>query len=227
MEYILSTASRQIVAQSCEQSPSKCQTKGSENVAMSKHTELPSETDDPNIDLDLDVDPVPAATPARFGRLALWVASASALTVGVVGTVAYGVWFNQDQHAYAEAMARARQTLSVTESTSATQRSSSTGQVAPSSSPPGGASVASVNVNAPVPSPGIDRRAVRPPDSAAPKLATARLGRASCPVTQDRRRPAPRVKPNGGLFARLGSFFHRVSYRQHGNENQRDIYAHS
>jgi hypothetical protein len=195
--------------------------------AMSKHTELPSETDDPNIDLDLDGDPVPAAPPARFGRLALWVASASALTVGVVGTVAYGVWFNQDQHAYAEAMARARQTLSVTESTSATQRSSSTGQVAPSSSPPGEASVASVDVNAPVSSPGIDRRAVRPHDSAAPKLATARLGRASCPVTQDRRRPAPRVKPNGGLFARLGSFFHRVSYRQHGNENQRDIHSHS
>ena len=42
---------------------------------MSKHTELPSETDDPNVDLDLDVDPVPAALPARFD-VALWVASA-------------------------------------------------------------------------------------------------------------------------------------------------------
>src|ERR1700680_3908758 len=72
-----------IVAQSCEQSPWKCQIKGSENVEMSKLTELPSDTDGPDIDFDPDVDPVPAASPMRFGRLTLWVASASALTVGV------------------------------------------------------------------------------------------------------------------------------------------------
>src|ERR1700735_3538104 len=103
---------------------------------MSKPSELPSETDgtDADLNLDADADPAFAQTPVRFGRLALWIASASALTVGIMGTVAYGVWFNQDQHAYAEAMASARQTLSITESTSATQRSSSTGQVAPSSS---------------------------------------------------------------------------------------------
>ena len=29
------------------------------------------------------------------------------------------------------------------------------------------------------------------------------------------------------LFARMESFFHRVSYRQHGNGSQRDLYAHS
>jgi hypothetical protein len=51
------------------------------------------------------------ASPPRFGRLALCVAAAGALAIGVFGTVAYGVWFNQDQQAYAEAIASARQAL--------------------------------------------------------------------------------------------------------------------
>ncbi|MGF6572685.1 hypothetical protein ABH945_004806 [Paraburkholderia sp. GAS333] len=51
-------------------------------------------------------DPAP-----RFSRLALCVTAASALTLGVVGTVAYGVWFEHDQQAYADAMASARQSL--------------------------------------------------------------------------------------------------------------------
>lgn len=63
-------------------------------------------------DLDRDVDAASGSPPARFGRLALWVASASALTVGVMATVAYGVWFDQDQRAYAKAMTVAQQTLS-------------------------------------------------------------------------------------------------------------------
>jgi len=50
-------------------------------------------------------------TAPRFGRLALCVAAASALAFGVVGTVAYSVWFNSDQQTYAEAIARARQAL--------------------------------------------------------------------------------------------------------------------
>src|SRR6266702_7921395 len=85
-----------------------------ENVAMSKDTELQPDADRRDADFNPDADPAPAATPVRFGRLALWVASASALAVGVVGTVAYGVWFNQDQHAYTEAMENARQTLWIT-----------------------------------------------------------------------------------------------------------------
>ncbi|MBC8747119.1 MULTISPECIES: hypothetical protein [Paraburkholderia] len=51
------------------------------------------------------------APPPRFGRLALCLAAAGALTFGVMGTVAYGVWFNQDQQTYADAIAGARQAL--------------------------------------------------------------------------------------------------------------------
>jgi len=58
---------------------------------MSKHTELPSETDGSNADFNLDPDPPLGRTPIRFGRLALWVASASALAIGIMGTVAYGL----------------------------------------------------------------------------------------------------------------------------------------
>lgn len=47
----------------------------------------------------------------RFSRLALCVTAASALTLGVVGTLAYGVWFEHDQQAYADAIAGARQSL--------------------------------------------------------------------------------------------------------------------
>ena len=60
--------------------------------------------------LDLETAQATDMTP-RFGRLALCVAAASALAFGVVGTVAYGVWFNSDQQTYAEAIARARQAL--------------------------------------------------------------------------------------------------------------------
>ena len=195
---------------------------------MSKPTELPSDTDGPDIDFDPDVDPVPAASPMRFGRLTLWVASASALTVGVAGTVAYGVWFNQDQHAYAEAMENARQTLWITAPTSAAKQTSPSDHVAISSSPPAhGTTVASIDLAAPVSSPRFKHPAAPSPDSAAPKLGTGRPGRVSCSATQDRRRPALRVKSNGNLFTRVGSFFHRVSYRQHGTDSQRDIYSHS
>ncbi|MCC8400365.1 hypothetical protein LJ655_00410 [Paraburkholderia sp. MMS20-SJTN17] len=51
------------------------------------------------------------ASPPRFGRLALCLAAAGALTFGVVGTVAYGVWFNEDQQTYTEAIAGAREAL--------------------------------------------------------------------------------------------------------------------
>ncbi|WP_277033843.1 hypothetical protein [Caballeronia mineralivorans] len=170
-----------------------------ENVAMSKHTESQSDADRPDADFNLDANPAPAATPVRFGRLALWVASASALAVGVVGTVAYGVWFNQDQRAYAQAMENARQTLWITASTSAAQPTSSSGYGDLSSAPPR--------------------------DISAPKLATTRPDRASCSANLDRHRPTSRAKSNSGLFTRVGSFFHRVSYRQRGTEGQRDIYS--
>ncbi|MDB5830612.1 MAG: hypothetical protein JWR14_442 [Caballeronia sp.] len=194
---------------------------------MSNPTELPSETD--GTDTDPDADPAFARTPVRFGRLALWVASASALTIGVMGTVAYGVWFNQDQHVYAEAMEHARQTLWLAapapEPISAVQQTASSDDVAAPVAPARPVALASADLNGPVPSAQSDPRAA-PADSAAPKLAVTRPVRASCSATVERRRPVPRVKPNGNVFTRVGSFFHRVSYRQHGTESQRDIYAH-
>jgi hypothetical protein len=202
---------------------------------MSKHTELPSETDGSETDFNLDADPALARTPIRFGRLALWIASASALTIGVMGTVAYGVWFNQDQHAYAEAMEHARQTLWLAAPAPAPEPALAAQQVAssdyveaPAPVPPSRAvaiASASADMNAHVSSTQLDRRASLS-DSAAPKLAVTPHVRGSCTASEGHRRPVPRVKSNGDLFTRVGSFFHRVSYRQHGTEGQRDIYAH-
>lgn len=53
------------------------------------------------------------ASPPGFGRFTLCVAAAGALACGVLATVAYGVWFNHDQQAYAEAIASARQALGI------------------------------------------------------------------------------------------------------------------
>jgi hypothetical protein len=202
--------------------------KDSENVAMSKHPELPkSGAGSPDVDANREVDPVPAAPPARFGRLALWVASASALAVGVVGTVAYGVWFNHDQRAYVEAMASARQALGITGPTSPTQPTSWSGQVTPSSLPPArGTTVAGADLAPSAASAPFDHRAVPSPDPAAPQLVTDRPGQAGCFAPQKRRHSAPHVKPNGNLFTRIGSFFHRASYRQHGTGSQRHDYSH-
>ncbi|MDN7181481.1 hypothetical protein M0D69_26470 [Caballeronia sp. SEWSISQ10-4 2] len=191
---------------------------------MSKHTASQSDADRPDADFNLDANPAPATTPVRFGRLALWVASASALAAGVVGTVAYGVWFNQDQHAYTEAMENARQTLWITASTPAAQPTSSSGYGDLSSSTPSAATVSSVDLNAPVFSTQLDRRAAPSRNTTAPKLATTRPDRASCSASLDRHRPASRTKSNS-LFTRVGSFFHRVSYRQRDTEGQRDIYS--
>jgi hypothetical protein len=205
---------------------------------MFKHTDLPLETDGTDTDFNPDTDPAFARTPVRFGRLALWIASASALAIGITGTVAYGVWFNQDQHAYAEAMEHARQTLWLAAATAApapapesapvVQPTASSGYVAVPLVPARPVTVASADLNAPVPSAvssaQFNRRAA-PSDSAVPKLAVTRPPRATCSASAERHRPVSRVKSNGNLFTRAGSFFHRVSYRQHGTESQRDIYA--
>src|SRR5471032_840397 len=154
---------------------------------MSKPPELPSETDgtDADLNLDADADPAFARTPVRFGRLALWIASASALTVGIMGTVAYGVWFNQDQHAYAEAMEHARQTLwlgavPAPAPIAAVQPTVASGDVAAPLAPPAVPApparlftVASTDLSAPAPSTQVDRHP-EPPDSATPKLAVTR-----------------------------------------------------
>jgi hypothetical protein len=254
---------------------------GSEYIAMAKHTGPPESgadspadpsADNPHGDLgqdrgqgfDDDVDPASVSPPARFGRLALWIASASALTVGVVVTVAYGVWFDQDQRTYAKAMAAAQQTLSAraagvpaqqpllagtalvpeqqTLSPSAATLSPSaaaaptpqtawSGHVA-AASPPSAplttladAGEADLTTSASPAQP--ESTDVAPPDSVAPHSSIGQPVTVSHGAKQDCHHPAPRLKPNKGLFARMGSFFHRVSYRQHGNGSQRDLYAHS
>ncbi|RKT21947.1 hypothetical protein B0G69_5362 [Paraburkholderia sp. RAU2J] len=60
-----------------------------------------------------------SAPPPGFGRFALCIAAAGALAFGVLATVAYSVWFNHDQQAYAEAIASARQALGMQVSSSA------------------------------------------------------------------------------------------------------------
>jgi hypothetical protein len=241
---------------------------------MAKHTGLPesgadnsadhpadSPSRDPGLDfsegLDQDDDPAPAAPPARFGRLALWAASASALTVGVVATVAYGVWFDQDQRAYAKAMTVAQQTLSAGVATMPkrqtlaagvaiapeqqtlppavpivpTQQTAWSGRVTPASPPLAPPTTlldaAQADLTTVASSAQPESTDVAPPDSFAPHSSTRQSGSVSGSVKQARHRPAPRAKPNDGLFARMQSFFHRVSYRQHGNGSQRDLYAHS
>jgi hypothetical protein len=243
---------------------------GSEYIAMAKHTEPPESgadnaADHPVVppadaphtdpaqafsrDFDLDVDPGSDSSPARFGRLALWAASASALTVGVAATVAYGVWFDQDQRTYAKAMAVAQQTLSAgvtvvpeqavqeqqTQSASPadtpSQRTAWTGhvaQAAPSADPPSTlAETAETDPAATASLAAPESDGVASADSAAPQSAPRQAAAISCSAKQERHRPAQRAKPNNSLFARVGSFFHRVSYRQHDNGSQRDIYSHS
>jgi hypothetical protein len=228
---------------------------------MAKHTEPPesgagNDADHPadtpqrdsaqdfSQDFDPAIEPGSAAPPARFGRLALWAASTSALTLGVAATLAYGVWFDQDQRTYAKAMAVAQQTvsagvavvpeqptLSAGPATAPAPQSAWSGHVAlaaPPAEPP--ATLAEAADADPGPSaspPQPESTGVAPRASVAPPSSTAQPATVSCSEKQTRHRAAPRVKPNSGLFARMGSFFHRVSYRQRGNGSQRDIYAHS
>jgi hypothetical protein len=81
---------------------------------MANHSDFPySKADGREAEFE-DGDPYGAdVSPAGFGRLALCMAAAAALACGVLGTVAYSVWFNHDQQAYAEAIATARQALRI------------------------------------------------------------------------------------------------------------------
>ncbi|HYS64002.1 MAG TPA: hypothetical protein VEN30_09360, partial [Paraburkholderia sp.] len=126
---------------------------------MFDDTELPkSQVAGPDAGFDTDELEEDRAPPPRFGRLALCVAAASALAFGVVGTVAYGVWFNQDQQAYAEAIAGARRALGVPASAAAgTVLAKSASSLGPpmSMAAPGVpvASVAAATMNAPLKAP--------------------------------------------------------------------------
>ncbi|MFM0391719.1 hypothetical protein [Paraburkholderia phytofirmans] len=216
--------------------------------------------------------PIPAMPP-RFGRLAMCVAAASALAIGVMGTVAYGVWFNQDQQTYANAMAGARQALGNGASasgavvantaavptlpvaaarpnapqaslTSSTSNADATTAAAPAASDPeAGGQLASwygevkpttvqanaVAVSAPVTPAPAATSARRPASAANPptqQLVASRAGKDGRAAPQERRGAAETARHKDTLFARMGLFFRRVNYRQHGNSNRQDIYSH-
>ncbi|CAE6803695.1 hypothetical protein [Paraburkholderia domus] len=255
-----------------------------------------------SLDAGFDVGAEPSATapPARFGRLALCVAAASALAFGVVGTVAYGIWFNHDQQAYADAMAGARQALGAAASapmggpalaqsiaplgpvtfaaatrsaamaaaggaaagmqatTAATpvttgmqvtagmpatartqavaeldgeeggQQASWSGPVTQFSTPAGReTSVADATPAVAASSVPAAHRATAPSNPAAQQLASSRPGRDPRLAQQDHRSSSTaNSRHKSSLFARMGSFFRRVSYRQHGTGSQQDIYSH-
>ncbi|MFC6308975.1 hypothetical protein [Paraburkholderia dipogonis] len=218
-----------------------------------------------------------SATPPRFGRLAMCVAAASALVIGVMGTVAYSVWFNHDQQAYAEAMAGARralgngasanaavmakttsmtaaaaaavpatlpQPLHATVTSGATvaaspavvdqeaggQFASWSGQVkAPAAQPTvvaNAANVASGTSASTPPPPASTRRPANANAAPTQQLAAARPGKDGRASPQERRAAPESARHKNNLFARMGLFFRRVSYRQHGNTNRQDIYSH-
>ncbi|NYH16835.1 hypothetical protein [Paraburkholderia bryophila] len=231
----------------------------------------------------------PAVAPPRFGRLAMGVATAGALALGVMGTLAYGVWFNHDQQAYAEAIAGARQALGASAAVRAGGAVGRAGRGTANATTENAAIAAPATAAAPAPTSVAPTAAetsseaqseqggrlaswsgqVARPSMPDPELAratnitnttdaTPTASPSSSTLTASRRstaaadsptqqliaaRPAkdPRsadaraASPSGrhaantrrpSLFARMGQFFHRVSYRQHGNASQQDIYSH-
>ncbi|MFM0502562.1 hypothetical protein [Paraburkholderia caffeinilytica] len=248
---------------------------------------------------DAGAEPSAAALPALFGRFALCVATASALALGVVGTVAYGVWFNHDQQAYADAMARARQALgtaasaaagaglansmapprlatfaaaprsaatvaaegtasrmqapavqSMATGTQVTTVAPATAQMQATAAAPdteqGGQHASWSGPVTRLPAPAASQtgvadatpaeeassapaaqRAAPPSNPASQQLASSRPSRDARLAQQDRRSSsATSARHKDSLFARMGSFLRRVSYRQHGTGSQQDIYSH-
>ncbi|CAB3787747.1 hypothetical protein LMG28614_02562 [Paraburkholderia ultramafica] len=293
---------------------------------MANDTDLPqSEPDGPDPgSVEADGLYETNASPPRFGRLVLCVSAAGALAFGVVGTVAYGVWFNHDQQAYAEAMTGARQALGVPAAASGAAAASMAAKSAASTRPPVPAAAprtaATTTAPAPAPAPATtgtvvtaapanaapaprvaaatsstppttapisaqatstpstaqtalesdgeegskqavwsgpvaqvpaasaqatladatpaasataapslrsSRRATNPADPAAQQSAAGRAGKDARLAPQERRASAANARHKNSLFARMGLFFRRVSYRQHDNgRQQQDIYSH-
>jgi hypothetical protein len=125
-------------------------------------------------------------SPPRFGRLALFVAAAGALAFGVLGTVAYGVWFNHDQQAYAEAMTGARQALGVPAAASGSAAASMAAKPAASAGPAVPAAVprtaAPTVAMAPAPAPAPAPRTIGTVVTAAPAPPVA-AATSSAPAT--------------------------------------------
>lgn len=227
---------------------------------MFNDTDLPkSAVEHPDTRFGAGGEHLAAAPPVRFGRLALCVATASALAVGVVGTVAYGVWFNHDQQKYADAIAGARQALGTAASTVA-------GRAAAESIAPPGRITASMQATAAAPAteeagekqaswsgpvtrppalaPALSQtvaadptqgassvpavlHATPPSNPGAQQFGGGRSGKTAHLAQPDRRSASTaNTRHKSSLFARMGSFFRRVSYRQHGTGSQQDLYSH-
>ena len=65
-------------------------------------------------------------------------------------------------------------------------------------------------------------------DAPTPQHASSRNAKNARLAQQDRRAAPSNARHKSGLFARVGQFFRRVSYRQHGSgrQQQQDIYSH-
>lgn len=246
--------------------------------------------------IDVGADPTVATgvasvvTTPRFGRLAMCVATAGALAIGVMGTVAYGVWFNHDQQTYAAAIAGARQALgpggvakkpavsaqthgspgvpsvsteaggeqgsrlsswsgevarpqasgmTVADAANANARSAnaqSANAAANAGNPANAANTTAANatnVNAIASTSATslqsDRRAPTAATNSRPPRQLASTRTAKDARTADSRVAAERRAADAkhkSLFARVGQFFHRVDYRQHGDASKQDIYSH-
>jgi hypothetical protein len=191
---------------------------------MSKDAGWPeSGVTEPDADTDPDAEPVPGALPPHDARSALWVASACALTAGVIGTVAYETWFNHDQRTYADAVARAREALGQSDLALSTQETCWPRQVTTPTMLP------SSDAGCTQPVMSVQFYHFGPPQSAAPQLTKERL-RTNHVALQSRAHSSPRNKASGasssGFFGHMRSFFRRVSYRQSGAGDQQNGYAH-
>ncbi|WP_250534067.1 hypothetical protein [Caballeronia sp. AZ10_KS36] len=190
------------------------------------------------------------------------MASASALGIGVLGTVAYSMWFNHDQRVYTEAMASARRTLGIDQPVIAAgppAQTLSSGVVQPpptaslvaahsdttalADNPPadtsdttslGPVAVAPVATAATVA--GASQDAASPTRTAAgPASQTVAANRPNrgasgqpvrtAQAKEAARHRASRARAEPGLFARVGAFFHRVSYRRNATSGQREEYS--
>ncbi|WP_248319875.1 hypothetical protein [Caballeronia sp. Sq4a] len=244
---------------------------------MPHHAELPEEpfagvatpANDPSVPLaasetapDFDDDLDAPRAPLRFGRLALWMASASALGIGVLGTVAYSMWFNHDQRVYTEAMASARRTLGIDQPVIAAGPPSQTLSSGVVQAPPPTTSLVAAHADttaladnppadtsgttslgpvavAPVATAatvaGASQDAASPSRTAAtPASQTVAANRPSRGASgqavrttqaKEARHRASRARAEPGLFARVGAFFHRVSYRRNATSGQREEYS--
>jgi hypothetical protein len=186
---------------------------------MCKDAELPGTS----AGIDPDVDRAPHA---RYGRFALWVVSASSMAIGVAGTVAYGMWFDRDEHTYVDAIAGARQALGPGVQTPSRETSVWTGQVSPAKTPPV-SDTARANMGFAQQPPPVrpGSRAVYSRGAEPSRVAAGCPDRVQRPAAQIRSNSTSQSKPSRGPFARIASFFHHASYRRHVSPAQRDSFA--